>query len=87
MPSAEYCGKNVVALAVPVYPENAAELSREEQYALLEEISETASGIQRVFYNDINGMITENIALSSDNFTVECVLHYYITISCKRQTI
>ena len=79
IPSAEYCGKNIVALALPVYPENVAELSEEEQYALLEEISETSSGIQRVFYNDINGMITETIAMSSDNFTVEAVLYYYAT--------
>ncbi len=77
--SAEYWGKNIVALTVPVFPENFEQMSYEEQYAVMNEINATSSGIKRVFYNDINGMITETIMLSSDNFTVEGTLHYYAT--------
>lgn len=77
--SSEYYAKNLVALAIPVFPANASELSVDEQRAYLGELSGVSSVIQRVFYKDVNDMLQEKVTAKSDNFTITGTLSYYAT--------
>ncbi|MBQ2777457.1 MAG: hypothetical protein IJF50_08130 [Peptococcaceae bacterium] len=77
--SSEYYAKNLVSLAMPVFPANVSELSVEEYSAVIEELSGVASVIQRVFYKDINGMIQDEVVAKSENFTITGTLSYYAT--------
>jgi len=75
----ELCGKNIIALLLPIYPDNISELSRDEQYAALETINADTDILKRVFYNDINGMITQEVSAESENFKINGTLYYYAT--------
>ena len=77
--SSEYTAKNIVALVLSLYPDNMAELSIEEQYAVMDELNEVRKGLQRVFYKDINAMIQEDILIETENFTIRGTLSYYAT--------
>ena len=77
--SSEYTAKNIVALVLPLYPDNMAELSPEEQYAVMDKLNEVSKRLQRVFYSDINAMIQEEILLETENFTISGTLSYYAT--------
>jgi len=77
--SSELCGKNIIALLLPIYPDNLSELTRDEQYAALEKIAADRDILKRVFYNDINGMITQEVSAESENFKITGAVHYYAT--------
>ena len=77
--SSELCGKNIIALLLPIYPDNLSELTRDEQYAALEKIAADRDVLKRVFYYDINSMITQEVSAESENFKITGTLHYYAT--------
>ena len=79
VPSYEYAAKNIVALVLPLYPDNIAELSKEEQYAVMEHINEVSTVIKNVFYYDINGMLSWKVAAESDNFKIDGTVYFYAT--------
>lgn len=79
VPSGEYAAKNIVALVLPIYPDNMSELSRDDQSAWLEKLNGVSKTLQRVFYHDINGIVQEAIAIENDNFTITGTLSYYAT--------
>ena len=75
----EYYGKNIVAILVYGNTEIYNLSTVEKQLEETEKIKEMSDGLARVFYDDINGMITEEIALESENFKVTGTLSYYQT--------
>ena len=77
--SHEWRGKNLVALMVFDYQDNLSELSKEEVTAVLEEITHVNDLIAKVFYHDINNLVTEEIVPESDNFKITGTLRYYQT--------
>ena len=79
VPSSEYTAKNIVALVLPICPDNLAELSMEEQYAVMEHINDVSTVIENVFYFDVNGLLSWRVAAESDNFKIDGTLHYYAT--------
>jgi len=77
--SHEFYGKNIVAFVVYAFPEDAAEMTQEEVQAELDKIDIVTEGLKRVFYNDINNLVSEKVAAESDNFQITGTVHYYQT--------
>lgn len=73
----EFCGKNIVAIVVYAFP--ADTMSEEETQAAIDCIDLVADSLHRVFDDDINRILTEEVVVENENFKVALTLQYYQT--------
>ncbi len=74
-----FYGKNIVAYMIYDYSEVYTAATQEEMLKVTEEINAVKDPVSRVFYKDINQLITEEIAVESENFKITGTLSYYQT--------
>ncbi len=74
-----FYGKNIVAYLIYDYSEVYDAATSEEMLKVTEEIDAVKDPVSRVFYKDINQLITEEIAVESENFNITGTLSYYQT--------